>query len=377
MTRQPTTPSPAQPPRRAGPRFSVRVKLTLSYAGFLVLAGAVLFALVFLVLRFVPDAPLIESNSGQYAPDRSDLLEVLLRYAATALLFLAGVGLVGGWFLAGRMLRPLDRIAEAARLAADGSLSHRIALDGPDDEFRDLADTFDEMLARIERSFDEQRRFAANASHELRTPHAVMRTMLEVARAAPDPAAAPELLRRLDETNERAIATVESLLALSRIGGREPRRERVALDELVVAESAAVEPAARERGIALASHLEPLALPGDPELLALLVGNLLRNAVAHNHDGGSIAIGLGPVPADPVRAARLVVENSGRTIDPDRVDTLVEPFVRGVSRVASEGSGLGLAIVAAVVRAHAGALRLTAREGGGLRVEVVLPMRTH
>lgn len=373
--------TPPAAPRRPGPRFSVRVKLTLSYAGFLVVAGAVLFALVFLVLRFVPDAPIIESESGAYAPDRSDLLEVLLRYAAIALLFLAGVGLIGGWFLAGRMLRPLDRIAEAARLAAAGSLSHRIALDGPDDEFRDLADTFDEMLSRIERSFDEQRRFAANASHELRTPHAVMRTMLEVARAAPDPDASPELLRRLDETNERAIATVESLLALSRIGGREPRHEAVDLDELVAAELGSIEPAARERGVSVAVRLAPGAVHGDPELLALLVGNLLRNAVQHNHPGGTIAVDLEDLGAPAgaarsARAVRLTVDNSGAAIDPARVDTLVEPFVRGASRVSrgpADGSGLGLAIVAAVVRAHAGTLLLAAREGGGLRVEVALP----
>ncbi|MGX5697514.1 sensor histidine kinase [Agromyces soli] len=309
---------------------------------------------------------------------------MLLRYAATALLFLAGVGLIGGWFLAGRMLRPLDRIAAAARLAAAGSLSHRIELDGPDDEFRDLADTFDEMLARIERSFDEQRRFAANASHELRTPHAVMRTMLEVARADPDRRATPELLRRLEVTNERAIATVESLLALSRIGGREPRREPVAFAELAAAELETIEPAAHERRLEVAARLDPVEVHGDPELLAALVANLLRNAVQHNVDGGTIAVELEAVRGAPqaARAVRLVVDSSGPAIDPERVESLVEPFVRGTARVrggsraagdAIDGSGLGLAIVAAVVRAHAGTLLLAAREGGGLHVEVVLP----
>lgn len=167
------------------PGLSVRVKLTLSYAGFLVLAGVLLLAVVWVfLLRYVPEGQ-INTTAG-FAPNRSDLLRAFAPKVLAMLLFLLVLGLVGGWFLAGRMLAPLTRIANAARLAANGSLSHRIDLEGPKDEFRELADTFDTMLARLEAHIADQQRFAANASHELRTPLAISQTLLEVARKDPD-----------------------------------------------------------------------------------------------------------------------------------------------------------------------------------------------
>ncbi|MGY1812476.1 HAMP domain-containing protein, partial [Blastococcus sp. SYSU D00820] len=172
--------------RAAGP--SVRLRLTLSYAGFLLLAGTLLLGVVWLfLLRYVPDGVIVtggsrEGTPGLFVPNRSDLQRAFVPKAAAALAFLLGFGLAGGWLLAGRMLAPLTRITDATRLAAQGSLAHRIRLPGPRDEFRELADAFDGMLARLEAHVAEQRRFAANASHELRTPLAISQTLLEVAR---------------------------------------------------------------------------------------------------------------------------------------------------------------------------------------------------
>src|SRR5215211_7825316 len=195
------------------PGLSVRLKLTLSYAGFLMLAGALLLAVVWVfLLRYVPDGAIFARD---FVPNRSDLVRAFLPKAATALAFLLVVGLLGGWLLAGQMLAPLTRITDATRMAATGSLSHRIRLPGRRDEFRELADAFDTMLARLEAHVTEQQRFAANASHERRTPLAVTQTLLDVARSDEDRGNA-ELVDRLHAVNTRAIDLTEALLVLSR-----------------------------------------------------------------------------------------------------------------------------------------------------------------
>jgi two-component system sensor histidine kinase VanS len=202
--------------RAPGP--SVRLKLTLSYAGFLMVAGFLLLAVVWVfLLRYVPER--IDTNLGPFVPNRSDLQRAFVPKAAAMLAFLLVFGLVGGWLLAGAMLAPLSRITNATRLAANGSLSHRIQLEGREDEFRELADAFDTMLARLEALVAEQQRFAANASHELRTPLAITQTLLDVARQDPnrDPA---ELVERLHYINTRAIDLTEALLLLSRADQR-------------------------------------------------------------------------------------------------------------------------------------------------------------
>jgi two-component system sensor histidine kinase VanS len=191
------------------PGVNVRLKLTLSYAGFLMLAGALLLAAVWVfLLRYVPDRELLE-GPGSFIPNRSDLLRAFAPAATGALAFLLMFGLVGGWLLAGSLLAPLARITHAARLAADGSLSHRIHLGGRADEFRELADAFDAMLARLEAQVAEQQRFAANAAHELRTPLAITQTLLEVARNDPNRDAG-ELVERLHFVNTRAIDLTEA-----------------------------------------------------------------------------------------------------------------------------------------------------------------------
>lgn len=356
--------------------LSVRIKLTLSYAGFLVVAGIALFAVGFLLLRFVPEGSLTVSGGG-WAPNRTNLLAVFVRYAWWAMGLLVVFGLVGGWLLAGVVLRPLDRITEAARLARDGQFGHRLDLPGPRDELTDLADTLDAMLERVQHTLDEERRFAANASHELRTPHSIIRTLVEVAQADPDGRDVDVVLERIGATNDRAIATTEALLSLARAGRGGPLdTDRVDLAAIV---AEAVEDAADEsrtdapaRGIRFETDLTPVPILANPALVERLAANLVRNAVIHNVDGGWVRVSV----ASPTAGAELVVENSGPVLAPDVVATLTEPFVRGEGRARgreSGGSGLGLAITASIVRVHRGDLTIRALPAGGLHVRVVLP----
>jgi two-component system sensor histidine kinase VanS len=285
--------------------------------------------------------------------------------------FLLAFGLVGGWLLAGRMLAPLTRITDATRTASSGSLSHRIRLEGRGDEFRELADAFDAMLARLEAHVAEQQRFAANASHELRTPLAITQTLLDVARADPH-RGRDELVERLHHVNTRAIDLTEALLLLSRADQRSFARERVDLS--LVAEEATealLEPAERS-GVAVEVSGEAAWVVGSPALLLQLALNLVHNAVVHNRpDAGTVWVRVGA--AGPT--ATLEVENTGAALTPHLAATLVEPFQRGSQRSRTDhaGVGLGLAIVKRITEAHDGTLVLTPRAGGGLSVRVTLP----
>ncbi|MDY0910661.1 HAMP domain-containing sensor histidine kinase [Microbacterium sp. CFBP9034] len=353
--------------------LSVRVKLALSYAGFLVIAGVALFVVGFLLLRYVPEGNL-QVPGGPAAPNRSDLLEVFVKYAWWALGLLVVLGLVGGWLLAGFVLRPLQRITDVARLTRDGSLDRRVDLPGPRDELTDLADAFDAMLVRVQHTLDEERRFAANASHELRTPLAIIRTMVEVGQADPGGRDIEVLLQRIGTTNDRAIAITESLLALARVGrGGGLARERVDLAAVVRDAIDDVMTDAAASGIRIDTSLAPAVTIGDRTLLGQVAANLARNAVAHNVDGGRLFASTA-VAADG--RAVLLIANSGPIIDPAVAATLTEPFVRGAGRTrheGGEGSGLGLAIVSSIVRAHDGAVDVSARPEGGLQVRVTLP----
>ncbi|USX53318.1 HAMP domain-containing sensor histidine kinase [Lentzea sp. HUAS12] len=354
-------------PRQPG--LSARLKLTLSYAGIVVVAGAVLLAVAWwYLLRYLPD-----NDKGLLfvSPNRFLLSRIFGRAAAVAMAGLVAFGLLGGWLLAGRMLAPLDKIADAARLAAHGSLSHRIRLPGRSDEFRELSDVFDTMLEKLESHVAEQRRFAANASHELRTPLAISQSLLDVARQDPSSVNA-DLIDRLHTASRRAIDLTEALLLLSR--GERGTFTREPVDLSLVAEEAAetLLPQAEKRGITLDVTGTPATTTGSPELLLRMVTNLVQNAVVHNVPGGTVT-----VHTEPQHQACVVrVENTGRPLPPHLVPTLVEPFQRGGDRVRSEdhaGVGLGLAIVHSVVRAHDGALDVAARPGGGLRVTIRLP----
>jgi two-component system sensor histidine kinase VanS len=348
--------------------MSVRLKLTLSYAGFLMLAGALLLGVVWLfLLRYVPEV--IDTPSR--GPSQSDLVRAFAPRAAAVLVVLLAFGLVGGWFLAGRMLAPLTRITRATRLAADGSLSHRIRMEGRDDEFRELADAFDTMLARLEAQVAEQQRFAANASHELRTPLAITQTLLDVARTDPE-RGDDELIERLRLVNTRAIDLTEALLVLSRADQRVFSREPVDLSLVVEEAMETLLPLAERRGVTIETAGVIAPTVGSRALLLQLATNLVHNAIVHNlpQDGSVWATtGLDP------RGVTLTVENTGDPLSDAVVATIVEPFQRGSGRIrdGDAGVGLGLAIVRSITEAHDGTLTLTPRDGGGLRVSVRLP----
>lgn len=361
--------------RTRGPGLSIRLKLTLSYAGFLMVAWAGFVLVLAFVLRYLPDANLVDARGGVPAPNRSDLAEAAVRPVVAGTLVLAVVGLLGGWLLAGRVLRPLQAISQAATTAAGGSLTHRIDLPGPDDELRRLADGFDTMLDRLEAAFEEQRRFTANASHELRTPNAVVKAMLDVAKADPEGRDVDRLIDRTLEMNARSTAIVDALLRLAQTEqGRTGPAEVRDLADVVRTAMDDLDPATRD-GVRLDLDLAPAPVVADPELLERLVANLLANALRHNTTSdGFVLVATGRVADGD---ARLTVENSGDELDPAVVTTLVEPFVRarGRSRTGSAdpGSGLGLAIVASVARVHGADLALRARPGGGLVATVTFP----
>ncbi|MPQ97134.1 HAMP domain-containing protein [Modestobacter sp. I12A-02628] len=350
--------------------MSARLRLTLSYAGFLLVAGTGLVALLVYVLRFVPEGNL--SVDGAFIPNRNDLLTALWPRVAAVLTALTVVGLVGGWFLAGRMLRPLHDMHAVARRVAAGQLDHRVASSGPRDEFRELADTFDAMLDRLQAAFDEQRRFAANASHELRTPYAVERAMLDVALADPAAVDVPRLLTRLDETNRRGTETVEALLALAALDqGRLPAVAPVDLAEVTGEVVRELAPLAHRAGVTVHAELGECDLDGVEPLVRHLVGNLVLNGVRHNTGpGGTVHVRTGITTGD---RAQLVVCNTGPVVDPAVLGTLTEPFVRGGGRVSAPGSGLGLALVARVAEVHHAVLLLSAPSTGGLAVDVTFP----
>ncbi len=348
--------------------MSVRLKLTLSYAGFLMLAGALLLAVVWVfLLRYVPDRAIVGAG---LVPNRSDLLRAFAPRAAAMLVFLLAFGLLGGWLIAGRMLAPLARITDATRTAATGSLAHRIRLPGREDEFRELADAFDTMLARLEAHVAEQQRFAANASHELRTPLAVTQTLLEVARKDPNRDNGA-LVDRLHVVNTRAIDLTEALLLLSRADQRSFVREAVDLSLIAEEATETLLPFAEERGLTIETSGDAAPALGSPALLLQVATNLVHNAIVHNlPEGGAVRVTTSAHP----ESVELTVENTGKTLNPQLVATLVEPFRRGTERIRTEhaGVGLGLAIVKSITEAHDGTLTLTPRAAGGLCVTVQL-----
>jgi two-component system, OmpR family, sensor histidine kinase VanS len=362
------------------PGLSVRLKLTLSYAGFLMLAGALLLAAAWLagqygqsfdlLLRYVPDG--VISTTGRFVPGNSSfLLRAFAPAAAIALAFLLLFGLLGGWLLAGRMLAPLTRITDATRTAATGSLAHRIRLPGRGDEFRELADSFDTMLARLEAHVAEQRRFAANASHELRTPLAITQTLLDVARNDPD-GDSGELVDRLRAVNTRAIDLTEALLLLSRTDQRSFTREHVDLSLVAEEATETLLPLAEKRGLTIETSGDLTPTVGSHALLVQMTTNLVHNAIVHNlPDQGTVWVSTSVHP----KSAVLTVENTGEKLTPQSASTLVEPFQRGTERIRTDhaGVGLGLAIVDNITQAHDGTLTITPRAAGGLRVTVQLP----
>jgi signal transduction histidine kinase len=365
------------------------MRLTLLYAAAFSLAGAVLVVLIYLYLGQVlghqltvrEPAATHDGVGAELARARDETLSSML-VASLVLLGVVGVAAAGlGWLLAGRALRPLQQITATARRVADRSLHERIALDAPDDEIKELADTFDGMLERLDRAFEGQQRFVANASHELRTPLTINRTLVEVALGRPG---VDESLRQLGETllavNERHERLIDGLLTLASSEQRITPVTSVELADVarhVIAESAA---AAQKAGVELRADLEPAPIAGDPVLLERLVQNLVDNAIRYNVAAGGWAMVRTAVIDDH---AQLTVENTGAVVPPYAVASLFEPFRRHPSteRLADaadgslgRGAGLGLSIVRSVARAHGGEAHANPRPGGGLILEVDLPI---
>jgi two-component system sensor histidine kinase VanS len=342
------------------------------------LAGVLLLAAVWVfLLRYVPDRALIVPGStgtpffhGVF-PIRSNLLHVFAPRAAAVLAFLLVFGLVGGWMLAGRMLAPLTRITDATRMATSGSLSHRIRLPGRRDEFRELADAFDAMLARLEAHVGEQQRFAANASHELRTPLAITQTLLDVARNDLNRDTG-ELVERLHAVNTRAIDLTEALLLLSRADQRSFTPEHVDLSLIAEEATETLLPLAEQHGVTIETSGDMTPTIGSHALLLQMATNLVHNAIVHNlREQGTVRVTTSVHP----KSVELTVENTGEKLTPQLVATLDEPFQRGTERIRTDhaGVGLGLAIVKSITQAHDGTLTLTPRAAGGLSVTVQLP----
>ncbi|HYP48686.1 MAG TPA: HAMP domain-containing sensor histidine kinase [Thermoleophilaceae bacterium] len=338
--------------------------MTAIYTGLFLVAGALLLGVSYTLI----DRHLHRTLSSPVAADI--LAEVRGQYALS-LLAVTALALLLGWVVAGRALAPLRAVVSAARAVSGHSLDRRIDPQGPDDELRELAETFDAMMERLERSFTSQRRFVANASHELRTPLTVMRTELDVALADPDTGEAE--LRRLalvlHEEVLRCQALIESLLALARSeSGAVQRSERVDLSELAREAVGRLRAGAAERGVDLRLKAERVLVEGERRLLERLVWNVIENAVLYNRHGGfahvEVSAGTGQ--------AELRAENSGASVPAEALGSLMEPFPR-LGQEAGAGAGLGLSLVRAVAAAHGGSVELSARSGGGLVVQVALP----
>jgi len=377
-------------------RPTLRLRLTLVYSGLLIGVGVVMLLTSYLLLRQALDnGPQFRSGvlvqveyvNGQIrfvdARDaqmqmQAEAQSTLLRRGLLVLGLVTVGGTAGGYFLAGRALRPLQAVTSTARRLSTETLNERIALTGPDDELKELADTFDGMIARLEAAFDSQRRFVANASHELRTPLSVMRTEVDVTLRDPD--ASPEELRRMGgvvrSATERADRLVNALLLLAQadVPGRQglAQREPVSLPDVVGRALDAIRAETEAADLRLEIRLAPAVVHGDAGLLERLAGNLVENAVRHNQPGGWLGVRTQTIGD----RAMLTVANTGSLLDPKEVPGLFEPFRRGgAARTATRGAGLGLSIVRAVALAHGGTVRARALPAGGLEVVADLPAR--
>ncbi|MEE2043309.1 ATP-binding protein [Nocardiopsis tropica] len=355
--------------------ISLRARLTLIYGMLFFAAGSVLVLVNYLVVAVLLNALLAEESASELLAHSYLIEEVLTHVTRFSLLALFLVGLLAvalGYAVAGRALSPL-KITRIARRLSERSLHERIALSGPDDEIRELADTFDGMLERLDRAFDGQRRFVANASHELRTPLAINRTLLEVALSAPDVSSDLKSVgQTLLETNARHERLIDGLLFLAKSDRELEVRARVDLGEVAGTVLSQLDGDLSGSGLSLRQDLRPAPVVGDPVLLERLVGNLVENALKYNVPEGEITVRSGMYEGMPA----VQVENSGKVIPAYEIEGLFEPFRRGSGdRVGSSRSaGLGLSIVRSVVRAHEGVVTAWPRAGGGLVVTVCLPV---
>jgi signal transduction histidine kinase len=378
--------------RRAG--LTVRARLTLLYTGLFAACGAIVVAVSYVLVarigtpRVAPrtgaspqfleqcksaTAPGIVAKCNAYfqqqgAQSQRDLtLSHLLQYSLITLAVVIALAAVLGWIVAGRALRPVHRITEAARAASEHTLSARVALNGPRDELHELAETFDAMLDRLQAAFESQQRFIANASHELRTPLAVMRATVDV--VMDDPNGTPDDLRGMAVDIRSAVDHAEHLVGALLILARNEHGLTVhdEVDLATVAED--VIEATRLGDRQVHAELEPAAISGDAVLVERLIANLVDNAVRYNTAGGDIWVGTGTI-AD---RARLTVSNTGPVVTPTDAGRLFQPFQRLDDRTSHDGFGLGLTIVASIAAIHGGDAAALPRDGGGLTVTVAIP----
>ncbi|MFF7281713.1 HAMP domain-containing sensor histidine kinase [Streptomyces griseorubiginosus] len=401
-------PKPTWDPRRPAPQLpwlrpTIRIRLTLLYGGMFLIAGILLLSIIYLVaaqalnvgskLPFEITSGNVTSDICRNLPDsgtsevmnkainacvndqRQHALDDLLSRSLLALLGLAIIAFAFGYAMAGRVLSPLGRILRTARSVAGSDLSRRIELDGPDDEIKELADTFDDMLERLERAFTAQQRFVGNASHELRTPLAINRTLLEVHLSDPGaPMELQQLGKTLLATNERSEQLVEGLLLLARSDNQIVERKPVDLAEVAEQAVDQVRGEAEAKGVAIRGEQKSAVVQGNGVLLERIALNLVQNAVRYNvPEDGWVEV------TTEVRhgQAVLTVSNTGPVVPAYEVDNLFEPFkrLRGADRTGSDkGVGLGLSIVRSVARAHGGHITAQPREGGGLVMRVALPV---
>jgi signal transduction histidine kinase len=402
-------PRPTWDPRRPEPPFpwlrpTIRIRLTLLYGGMFLIAGILLLSIIYLLaaqavqigngLSFRIEADTLVRVSSQTCPQlsgassqdqintalnaclsqqRHEALDNLLSRSLLALLGLAVIAFAFGYAMAGRVLAPLGRITRTARRVAGSDLARRIELDGPDDELKELADTFDDMLNRLQRAFTAQQRFVGNASHELRTPLAINRTLLEVQLSDPDaPPELQQLGKTLLATNERSEQLVEGLLLLARSDNQIVERKPVDLAEVASHALDQVRTEADQAGVQIRGACTPAVVQGNGVLLERIALNLVQNAVRYNiPEQGWVEVTTEAQPGQAV----LVVANTGPAVPAYEIDNLFEPFRRlRTERTGSDkGVGLGLSIARSVARAHGGHITARPRDGGGLVMRVTLP----
>jgi len=401
-------PKPTWDPRKPQQQYpwlrpTIRIRLTLLYGGMFLIAGILLLSIIYLLAAqalhegsgqsfsvsganlditsstcpAVNSAPTSEINSILKECDavqRQHALDDLLSRSLLALLGLAVIAFAFGYAMAGRVLSPLGRITRTARAVAGSDLSRRIELDGPDDELKELADTFDDMLERLQRAFTAQQRFVGNASHELRTPLAINRTLLEVHLSDPGaPVELQQLGKTLLATNERSEQLVEGLLLLARSDNQIVERKPVDLAEVASQAVDQVHAEAEAKGVVIRGEQKPAVVQGNGVLLERIALNLVQNAVRYNvPKDGWVEVTTEVQHGQAV----LVVSNTGPVVPAYEIDNLFEPFRRlRTERTGSDkGVGLGLSIVRSVARAHGGHISARPREGGGLVMRFALPI---
>jgi signal transduction histidine kinase len=380
-------PDTGSDPRPA--RFTVRVRLTALYGGLFLSSGALLLTAVYVLMRGrfpgllagvvsaaggplnVPAEPALpplggETDDGVADRIQSETLDTLLLFSIVCLLVVTALAALACWWLSGRVLRPLHTITATARRLSSSNLHERLALQGPHDELRELAETFDGMLDRLESAFDSQRRFVAHASHELRTPLAVQRAAVQIGLAGhPTPEEATRTKEQLLAANRRIEQLLDRFLVLARSDRGLDTRVPVELHEVVAAAVDQYRAEAADRHVAVKTRLSASTVLGDSALLHQLAANLVENGVRHNTSDGTVWV---EVNAE----AALVVANTGPLVAEQEIPVLFEPFRRGQPRDET-GSGLGLSIVESIVRAHGGTVVAAARPSGGLRVTVTIP----